>query len=1292
MIVRVGIEITNSATAGVGGSSSSGDTLGVDIINVRDFPVDAIVAFSIIAPFDTVTVQDYPVDTTIGRYATTSTDTITITDYPVSLSTISGVTLPVDTITVTDYPVSFYNTITPVLKLNENSDGTFELNTILNDNSVLYNDVVMVGMGSSTMNGTGPTTASNQLRNRLDAWVTANTTNGTWFETATNGYTTNRILPDASNDATTQQHRNSTAVGSVGATVVIIALTSNDQASGVNTAQEFVDNMKLIVDDLESYGTHVFVTTTSPRTSYTAAERDVLLESRTLMFAQMDNSKIVDIMPDLSISLTGTDRAVIRPEYNSGDNTHFNDDGHQVLFDLIIAKMTEYFNGSAPYDRIELERSTQETTGFTVLNSNASLTESLSRSDSTRYYYRSRVRYNNGEYSSYSNVVDLEQPTQIGAEDQTIQINFTNSSTSDTGWNTWNPSVVTAGETLSLNNTSGASTGITAEIIEDFSGTGSSGVTSGVYPSNILTNYWTIDGNSSEDAQIRLTGLLDTNTYSVELITSRVTAQPDRWTGIEIQNRADSVYAGNNDGSEIAVLNGLVPSGGVLDIDFKAPWFGLGHLNGLVIRRYASDVFTVVLPVDTITVQDYGASTTIGRSITLSTDAVTVTDYPVGFNIDGGITVNLGTDTITVVDYPVTVEVPDAASQQLVAISTVTNSTGSNPRGYVINYPEGYNLRDDWPVIIWCHGLGRNGDGSIGELTSQLVGWTINDYCQNNDVPFVVITPQDFNGYFSGSPTRIEGIVNFLRTELASKTNEYNWHVAYNSGAGAGFAAWADDNTDNFKAMASHTPMSALSGNGTATEEQNTFDSDAGLWFHHNNVDNTVGIGAPLSYFKSVVTLAGGEDLTKYRFTRYNTTGHNAINEVYDNSGNSLAQITGDMGDGAGDYYNWTTGSWYDWLLTQEKAPATNAPTTITMSDNNVENNASIGDVVGNFSSDGNPASTYTLVSGSGDTDNARFTINGSELRTAETYSGTATYSIRVRATNSEGNTEQTFSINLITPITITDIILSADNINEDLPSGTTVATLSVAGTNNTSQVFSLANGTGDTDNNSFSINGSNLVIEIDPDFATQSTHNIRIRATESNAEYEEAVTITINEVTGGTPIMSVSLGRASMPQTTDSGWTNWNENAPVTGDAALVIGSYTLTITSDFLSTPTTTLNTPSPNNLGFPDTALQACWYERFGAEFTIAGLNDANTYNFKYVANLDPHRTDNDWGITITINGSTTSTVQPLRLGADLEVDEILNISPVSGVITVGVAGSDPFGSNRFAGLAAFILEEN
>ena len=88
------------------------------------------------------------------------------------------------------------------------------------------------------------------------------------------------------------------------------------------------------------------------------------------------------------------------------------------------------------------------------------------------------------------------------------------------------------------------------------------------------------------------------------------------------------------------------------------------------------------------------------------------------------------------------------------------------------------------------------------------------------------------------------------------------------------------------------------------------------------------------------------------------------------------------------------------------------APTDVALSASNVNENQPSGTAVGTFSAtdqDGGPSYTYTLVSGTGSTDNASFTIVGNTLKTAASfdYETKTSYSVRVQTDDGNGGSFQ---------------------------------------------------------------------------------------------------------------------------------------------------------------------------------------------------------------------------------------------------------------------------------------------
>src|SRR5690606_13563812 len=101
-------------------------------------------------------------------------------------------------------------------------------------------------------------------------------------------------------------------------------------------------------------------------------------------------------------------------------------------------------------------------------------------------------------------------------------------------------------------------------------------------------------------------------------------------------------------------------------------------------------------------------------------------------------------------------------------------------------------------------------------------------------------------------------------------------------------------------------------------------------------------------------------------------------------------------------------GLYYEKAFTITVTDVNETPTDIALSASTIAENSAANTVVGTLSStdpDAGASFTYTLVSGTGDTDNASFTTSGNSLRTSAVFDfeTKSSYSIRVRTTDGGG-------------------------------------------------------------------------------------------------------------------------------------------------------------------------------------------------------------------------------------------------------------------------------------------------
>ena len=264
-------------------------------------------------------------------------------------------------------------------------------------------------------------------------------------------------------------------------------------------------------------------------------------------------------------------------------------------------------------------------------------------------------------------------------------------------------------------------------------------------------------------------------------------------------------------------------------------------------------------------------------------------------------------------------------------------------------------------------------------------------------------------------------------------------------------------------------------------------------------------------------TLVSGPDSTDNgSFTIVGTSLKSAINTNFDFETKPIYSIRVRVTDGKG--------VTYEKPLTIIVSDVNETSTSIKLSDSKISENNTVNAVVGTFSNndpDADSTFTYTLVAGTGDIDNARFTISGTKLQANEVFDDAtkSSYSIRVRVTDDGGLTnEQVFMISVIdilTNLAPTDIALSTSSMVENIEVGSTVGTFSATDVNiGDTATYTLVSGTGDLDNAIFTIVGTSLQTIDNIDYELKSSYNIRVRVTDrAGATYEEAITIAVTNV-----------------------------------------------------------------------------------------------------------------------------------------------------------------------------------
>ncbi|MCE3015748.1 MAG: S8 family serine peptidase, partial [Pirellula sp.] len=207
-------------------------------------------------------------------------------------------------------------------------------------------------------------------------------------------------------------------------------------------------------------------------------------------------------------------------------------------------------------------------------------------------------------------------------------------------------------------------------------------------------------------------------------------------------------------------------------------------------------------------------------------------------------------------------------------------------------------------------------------------------------------------------------------------------------------------------------------------------------------------------------------------------------------------------------------------------------PNDIGLSANIVPENSASGTTVGRFNTvdpDVGDTFTYSLVSGTGSTDNSSFAIVGDELRTSQVFDfeNKNSYSIRVASRDSTGSViQKQFTINVANVNEVsTSIALSATTLGENMPASAVVGLLTTVDPDaGESFVYSFAVGAGDTDNAAFAIVGNALQAKSSLDFEAKSSYSIRLRSTDSGSLWiERTFTIGVVDINEAPTQLNVS-------------------------------------------------------------------------------------------------------------------------------------------------------------------------
>jgi lysophospholipase L1-like esterase len=287
----------------------------------------------------------------------------------------------------------------------DNGNNTFTLRWATN-NTTLTASPRVLGVGSSTLAGYN-VAFPNRLGDKINAWLTSNTSSPTWINLAVAGYNSGNVLPTALGGVVGHDIDSALAANP---DFIFISLPSNDPAAGISVAQS-MSNYRIIDTMSLNRGVIVFWETSQPRTAYNATQQAQLKLLADSVRAAWP-TRFIEGFKNV-VDSTNANPAVILSQYDNGDGIHLNSAGNQFIANSIFSRWQNYFvpvTGVTGYivetsadglNWIQLDNITDGNTVKKIYN----------RPDNQVHYYRVKAQYANGTLSAYSNVSQLRNVT-----------------------------------------------------------------------------------------------------------------------------------------------------------------------------------------------------------------------------------------------------------------------------------------------------------------------------------------------------------------------------------------------------------------------------------------------------------------------------------------------------------------------------------------------------------------------------------------------------------------------------------------------------------------------------------------------------------------------------------------------------------------------------------------------------------------------------------------------------------------------------------------------------------------
>ncbi|MEP2023950.1 Ig-like domain-containing protein, partial [Reichenbachiella sp.] len=222
-------------------------------------------------------------------------------------------------------------------------------------------------------------------------------------------------------------------------------------------------------------------------------------------------------------------------------------------------------------------------------------------------------------------------------------------------------------------------------------------------------------------------------------------------------------------------------------------------------------------------------------------------------------------------------------------------------------------------------------------------------------------------------------------------------------------------------------------------------------------------------------------------------------------------------------------------------------PTQITLDNSSILENNAIGDVIGNLSTsddDLDDTHTYSLVAGTGSSDNARFSIDGNMLKANGVfdYETRSSYDVRIQTNDGSGGTfSKSFTISITNQpenVAPTHIGISSNSIAENNAVGAVIGTLSTTDANATdSHTYTLVAGQGDLNNSDFEVVNNELRAAVVFDYESSTARYCRVQTNDGNGGiFAKSIAIHITDVVDNQAPTGISISNSIIQENNEVG------------------------------------------------------------------------------------------------------------------------------------------------------------